>query len=324
MLISPAAGSAHSPMCTAMRVCPCCCTERMKETSTHPHPPVQGEVGSRFEYKSGNCVLWTRDGACVDDIALIRDDDRLFATDNTPFPQLLRELRTPGLRNVPLTAANGMPPSQQFQTWGWPRIGQLVGAETVRSKLLTGWLHTSAEASVLLLINMVAFLSPPTEVASEPPMPVLRMHFWFAGLGMVAALFALVLAVLLSMQLNLLPHEADVFWFLRAYGSWLFGWPTVCVCTRAPVFMHCFHMCLAPWWLLSWCVRLSTYHSSRIIHNGRARRRRSFSSCRWSARARSLFRAPHSRILPRTCPQTSGVFFHSSASAPQWGHTCFY
>ena len=217
----------------------------MKETSTHPHPPVQGEVGSRFEYKSGNCVLWTRDGACVDDIALIRDDDRLFATDNTPFPQLLRELRTPGLRNVPLTAANGMPPSQQFQTWGWPRIGQLVGAETVRSKLLTGWLHTSAEASVLLLINMVAFLSPPTEVASEPPMPVLRMHFWFAGLGMVAALFALVLAVLLSMQLNLLPHEADVFWFLRAYGSWLFGWPTVCVCARAPVFMRCFHMCLA-------------------------------------------------------------------------------
>ena len=110
-------------------------------------------------------------------------------------------------------------------------VGQLVGGEAVRAKLLRGWQTSGVLASVLLVINYFAFISPPPDVsglALATP-STLRAHFWLAGLATIAAMFSLVLAVLLSMQMNLLPREEDVFYFLQHYGTWLFGSPTVMV-----------------------------------------------------------------------------------------------
>jgi len=44
---------------------------------------------------------------------------------------------------------------------------------------------------------------------------------------MTFSMGSLVLTVLLSMHLNLLPRDEDIFWMLKEYGTWLFGWPTV-------------------------------------------------------------------------------------------------
>jgi hypothetical protein len=189
---------------------------------------LKREVSNRFDYKSGTCIIFTREGAPVDDIALIRDNDVLFASDSTPFPQLLRQSSLPGLEKV---AVQCTPLAEQYYMWGWPRIGQLVGGEAVRAKLLRGWQTSGVLASVLLVINYFAFISPPPDVsglALATP-STLRAHFWLAGLATIAAMFSLVLAVLLSMQMNLLPREEDVFYFLQHYGTWLFGSPTVMV-----------------------------------------------------------------------------------------------
>lgn len=113
--------------------------------------------------------------------------------------------------------------------WGWPRIGQLVGGEVVRAKLAVGWRTSGALASVVLLINFFAFAAPPAEQVGGQDQEVLRAYFWFAGLALMAAMFSVVLAVLLSMHINLLPRDEDIFWFLHEYGTWLLGWPTALV-----------------------------------------------------------------------------------------------
>ena len=72
---------------------------------------LQREVASKFEYKSSNVRLWTRTGAQIGDIALIRDDDVLFSTDDSDFPQLLREVAARGLDRV----ANRSPLEEQVK-----------------------------------------------------------------------------------------------------------------------------------------------------------------------------------------------------------------
>jgi len=187
-------------------------------------------VAQAFEYKQpGGCLLWTRLGARVEDIALIRDEDVLCATDGSVFPHALRESHLPGLERV------GHPRAleEQHFMWGWPRIGQLVGGGVVRDKLAVGWRTSGALASVLLLINFVAFFAfaaqPAEGQAAGGEQALLRTHFWFAGLALMGAMFSMVLAALLSMHINLLPRDDDVFWFLKEYGTWLLGWPTALV-----------------------------------------------------------------------------------------------
>jgi len=133
---------------------------------------LQQEVGNRFAYTKGNCVLWTRGGARVTEIALIRDDDQLYSSDDGPFPQQLRETVTAGIEQV---AANRRSPlAEQHFMWGWPRIGQLVGGDKVRRKLAEGWQTSQALASLLLLVNFWAFASP-----TETGTPAALQVGWF-------------------------------------------------------------------------------------------------------------------------------------------------
>ena len=185
---------------------------------------VRREVAQAFGYKQA-CCLWTRFGACIDDIALVRDGDTLCSTDGMPFPHQLREDNLPGLDRV----AHHSALVEKHYMWGWPRIGQLVGGSAVRTKLAVGWRTSGALASILLLINFYTFAAPPEEVAGGQDKALLRAHFWFSGLALMTAMLSVVLAVLLSMHINLLPRDEDVFWFLSEYGTWLLGWPTALV-----------------------------------------------------------------------------------------------
>ena len=186
-------------------------------------------VAQAFEYKQqGGCLLWTRFGARVEDIALIRDEDVLCATDGNTFPHTLRESHLPGLERVLRPRAL----EEKHFMWGWPRIGQLVGGGAVRDKLAVGWRTSGALASILLVINFVAFFAfaaHPAEGQAAGELALLRTHFWFAGLALMGAMLSMVLAALLSMHINLLPRDDDVFWFLKEYGHWLLGWPTALV-----------------------------------------------------------------------------------------------
>lgn len=106
------------------------------------------------------------------EIALIRDDDQLYSSDDGPFPQQLRETVTAGIEQV---AANRRSPlAEQHFMWGWPRIGQLVGGDKVRRKLAEGWQTSQALASLLLLVNFWAFASP-----TETGTPAALQVGWF-------------------------------------------------------------------------------------------------------------------------------------------------
>jgi len=139
---------------------------------------LQQEVGNRFAYTRGNCVLWTRGGARVTEIALIRDDDQLYSSDDGPFPQQLRETVTAGTCSIEQVAANRrLPLAEQHFMWGWPRIGQLVGGDKVRRKLAEGWQTSQALASLLLLVNFWAFASP-TETGTPAALQVGWGFLW--------------------------------------------------------------------------------------------------------------------------------------------------
>uniref|UniRef100_A0A6U6A443 PB1 domain-containing protein n=1 Tax=Guillardia theta TaxID=55529 RepID=A0A6U6A443_GUITH len=196
-------------------------------------------ISVRFGYKSGRCSLYTRYGAPVDNLYLIKDDEILYAADGGEYPQQLREALHPGLDEIGQWRSAII---ERYQVWGWPRIGQLVGGEEVRLRLQTAFRTSALMGGLIFALDFFAFMYPPS--LEGPPSncsstdhavrylqvcDLVRAYFWFAGLGLALSMVNLMLAILLSVQLNLLPSERDVFWFLKQYGHWLFGWPTTCL-----------------------------------------------------------------------------------------------
>jgi hypothetical protein len=129
-------------------------------------------VSSRLGYKQKHAKLYSKFGAIIDDITLIRDDDLLFSSDGGDFPSHLRsngETLDPDTSIIGTTARSKRKASElqqveldRFDIWGWPRICQIVGAERVRYRLYQSWRTSGAAGSLLLIINFVAFLFPPT------------------------------------------------------------------------------------------------------------------------------------------------------------------
>jgi hypothetical protein len=58
-------------------------------------------VSSRFGYKHKYCRLFSKYGAVIEDLTLLKDDDLLFASDGSEFPQQMREAASPGLGMIP-------------------------------------------------------------------------------------------------------------------------------------------------------------------------------------------------------------------------------
>lgn len=181
------------------------------------------EVCRRFAYKSERCRLYTRHGAPLEHLFLIKDDELLFATDGAEFPQVMREGHLPGLEQL---AQNKRTIVERYDVWGWPRVGQLIGAQNVSAKLLTSWSTNGSFASVLLVLNFLAFMFPPSphgrgictqsgEESVEIEEKAMRAYFWCFGLGILTSMLSLLMATTLSMQMNLLPTNRDIFWFLK-------------------------------------------------------------------------------------------------------------
>ena len=199
-------------------------------------------VSSRFGYKQKYCHLFSRWGAIIDDLSLIKDDDLLFSSDGKEFPHSMRpvmeESMYGGTTEGAQSARNKGPhPTQsleRFDIWGWPRIGQILGADRVRYRLYQSWRTSGSVGAVLFLVNFVAFLFPPTctgrgvcHVGNEEANPqAVQAYFWFFALGTLSSLTSIIMASMLTMQLNLVPQNKDVFWFLKEYGNWLVGYPT--------------------------------------------------------------------------------------------------
>jgi len=192
------------------------------------------EVCRRFGYRSERCRLYTRHGAALEHLFLIKDDELLFSTDGAEFPQIMREGHLPGLEALAQTKRTIV---ERYDVWGWPRVGQLIGAQNVSAKLLTSWRTNGSFASVLLGLNFIAFMFPPSptgrgscmadaEEAGHVEEKEMRTYFWCFGLGILTSMLSLLMATTLSMQLNLLPTNRDIFWFLKEYGNSLVGWPT--------------------------------------------------------------------------------------------------
>jgi hypothetical protein len=58
-------------------------------------------ISSRFGYKHKYCRLFSKFGAVIEELSLLKDDDLLFSSDGNDFPQQMREAASPGLNMVP-------------------------------------------------------------------------------------------------------------------------------------------------------------------------------------------------------------------------------
>uniref|UniRef100_A0A6U2AY76 KHA domain-containing protein n=3 Tax=Hemiselmis andersenii TaxID=464988 RepID=A0A6U2AY76_HEMAN len=197
-------------------------------------------VSSRFGYKSKYCRLYSRWGAVIEDVTLLKDDDLLFASDGKEFPQGLRAANLPGLdaidnlhsRGTDNTKLEHLHELERFDIWGWPRIGQIAGAERARARMFQSWRTSGTAGSILFIVNFITFMFPSSCVSGRGICEALvdeqavRTYFWFFALATLTSLLSVVMAATLTMQLNLLPTNGDVFWFLKEYGNWLVGYPT--------------------------------------------------------------------------------------------------
>lgn len=66
-------------------------------------------ISSRFSYKNKYCRLYTRYGAIIEDITILKDEDLLFSADGGEFPHAMRMAQMPGLGSLSRseTMANG-------------------------------------------------------------------------------------------------------------------------------------------------------------------------------------------------------------------------
>jgi hypothetical protein len=53
-----------------------------------------------------------------------------------------------------------------------------------------------------------------------------QAYFWFFALATLSATLCVIVAATLTLQLNLVSSNRDIFWFLKEYGNWLVGYPT--------------------------------------------------------------------------------------------------
>jgi len=216
-------------------------------------------VSSRFGYKSKYCRLYSRWGAVIEDVTLIKDDDLLFASDGHEFPQGMRQAKLPGLAAVDNVNSRGTSDTkmdqhlnalERFDIWGWPRIGQIAGAERARVRMYQSWRTSGSLGSILLIVNFITFVYPSDCVSGRGVCEVIvdaqaaRSYFWFSALATLTSLLCVVMAATLTMQLNLLPTNSDVFWFLKVYGNWLVGYPTTFLVLSVTLTFGCI-MCSA-------------------------------------------------------------------------------
>mmetsp|Transcript_35943 Transcript_35943/g.85047 ORF Transcript_35943/g.85047 Transcript_35943/m.85047 type:complete len:458 (+) Transcript_35943:302-1675(+) len=259
------AGSPLTPSAAIITVQDCESSVGLTAAFTMPESfeVLRLQVASRFQYT--NVMLYLPSGEQAKTLAVIPTDDLILSTDGKPFPAEFQNLRRQpngdasaqqhSMRSLPHLSSDRTVDTLESTTqpgphdvssgepmvledlWGWRKIGQLVGGKVASEKAMRSWRNSGTAASLIFVIEFMSFSYPPTPVGrrglddatwhENPGTQVaLRAYFWFSALGMIFGLFALLMATVMSMQLNMMAYESDYIWFFQLYGNTLFGWPT--------------------------------------------------------------------------------------------------